>query len=81
MGALELVRDKQTKEPLPAEWNVPQRIRDAALAQGVIVRASVDTIAVCPPLIIKKKQIDTIVRALSLAIAQTIGPMGRIGPI
>jgi adenosylmethionine-8-amino-7-oxononanoate aminotransferase len=68
MAALELVRDKRSKEPLPTDWNVPQRIRNHCIDNGVIVRASVDTIAVCPPLIIKRKQIDQIVAALNAAI-------------
>ncbi len=70
MAALEFVRDKQSKEPLPPEWNIPLRIRAATLAQGVIVRASVDTIALCPPLIIKEREIDTIVTALDHALTE-----------
>jgi len=71
MGAIELVRDKRTKEPLPAELNVPARIRNAALQRGVIVRASVDTIVVCPPLIIKEKEIDLLAATLDAAIGAT----------
>jgi adenosylmethionine-8-amino-7-oxononanoate aminotransferase len=70
MGALELVRDKASKAPLPPELNVPARIRGAALQRGVIVRASVDTIVVCPPLIIKEKEIDLIVATLDEALAE-----------
>jgi adenosylmethionine-8-amino-7-oxononanoate aminotransferase len=70
MAALELVRDKQSGEPLPPEWNVPQRIRNACLARGVIVRASLDTVAVCPPLIIKENEIDLIVAALDAALTE-----------
>jgi adenosylmethionine-8-amino-7-oxononanoate aminotransferase len=69
MAALELVRDKRSKEPLPAEWKVPQRIRAACLERGVIVRASADTIAVCPPFVIKEKEIDLIAATLDAAIA------------
>jgi len=70
MAAVELVRDKASKEPLPAERNVPARIRAAALARGVIVRASVDTIVVCPPLIITPQEIDVIAATLDAAIAE-----------
>lgn len=70
MAAVELVRDKRTKEPLAADLNVPARIRKAALDRGVIVRASGDTIAVCPPLIIKPKEIDLIATTLDEAIGE-----------
>ena len=68
MGAIELVRDKE-RGALPAGGTVPARIRAAALRRGVIIRASVDTIVVCPPLIITRAQIDAIVRVLRDAIA------------
>jgi len=71
MAAVELVGDRQTREPIPTELNIPARIREAALQRGVIVRASVDTIVVCPPLIIKEKEIDVIVATLDAALAAT----------
>jgi adenosylmethionine-8-amino-7-oxononanoate aminotransferase len=70
MGAIELVRDKTSREPLPGEWNVPARIRAAALARGVIIRASVDTIVVCPPLIITAKEIDLLASTIDSAIRE-----------
>ena len=70
MGAVELVRDRETKEPLAAELKAGARIRNACLERGVIVRASLDTIAVCPPLIVTPKQIDEIVSALDVAIGE-----------
>ena len=73
MAALELVCDKTSKETFPTEWNVPARIRAAALARGVIVRASVDTIVVCPPLIITPKEIDLIASTLDAALADVGG--------
>ncbi|HVO27751.1 MAG TPA: aspartate aminotransferase family protein [Candidatus Margulisiibacteriota bacterium] len=71
MGAIELVRDKTSKEPLPGEWNVAARIRAAALARGVIIRASADTVVVCPPLIVTPKEIDVIAATIDAAIGDT----------
>jgi putrescine aminotransferase len=68
MGAIELVADRDTKAPLDAALGVPQRVRAAALDLGLIVRASVDSIVVCPPLIITSKQIDTIAETLDGAL-------------
>jgi putrescine---pyruvate transaminase len=70
MAAIELVRDRASKEPFPASLSVPVRIRSAARARGVIVRASADTVVVCPPLIITPKEIDQIVTTLDAAIEE-----------
>lgn len=70
MGAIELVSDKTSKAPLPGEWNVAARIRAATLARGVIVRASADTVVVCPPLIVTPKEIDLIASTLDAAISE-----------
>jgi adenosylmethionine-8-amino-7-oxononanoate aminotransferase len=70
MGAVELVRDRATREPFPAEAKVAPRVRAAALKRGVILRAGQDLIAVCPPFVITKEQIDVVVRVLGEAIAE-----------
>lgn len=70
MGALEVVRDRETREPLPLELGVPARIRQACLERGVIVRASADCIVVCPPLIITRAQIDALAGTLDAALAE-----------
>ncbi len=70
MAALELVADRETRQPLPAELNVATRIRSAALARGVIVRASGDIVVLCPPLIIQEKEIDHLVATLDAAIGE-----------
>ena len=77
MGALELVADRRTKEPFAATLNVPVRIRKAAMARGVIVRASAETIVVCPPLIITQAQIDYLVSVLDEAIGTVAGELSR----
>lgn len=70
MGAIEMVRDRHTREPFPSELNVPARVRAACLQRGVIVRASVENIVLCPPVIIQERQIETIVRAMDESIAE-----------
>jgi adenosylmethionine-8-amino-7-oxononanoate aminotransferase len=70
MGAVELVRDKEAREPFPADLKVAWRVRQAALRRGVILRPGADLIVVCPPLIVTREQIDVIVRVLGEAIAE-----------
>ena len=68
MAAIELVRNRETKEGFPADVAAAMRVRDAALAQGVIVRASADTVVLCPALIITEAEIDRIVSVLDRAL-------------
>ena len=70
MGALELVRDRASKEPFTPDLAVPARIRAAALRQGVIVRASADTVVVCPPLIVTRAELDRLVDTLDAALEE-----------
>lgn len=70
MGAIELVRDPQTREPFPAEAKVAIRVRQAALDRGVIVRASGDLIVVCPPLVVTRDDIDLLAGVLGEAVAE-----------
>jgi len=77
MGAVELVANRDTKEALPANLNVPQRVRSAALDRGLIVRASVDTIVVCPPFIIEPKEIDFMASTLDAALEAVSAELQR----
>jgi adenosylmethionine-8-amino-7-oxononanoate aminotransferase len=79
MAAIELVRDTTTKEPLPAGVNAAARVRAVALERGVIVRASGDILAVCPPLIVQAKEIDIITSTLDAAIEQVTGELTADG--
>jgi putrescine---pyruvate transaminase len=81
MAAIEVVRDKTTKEPFPEPLRVPARIRAAVLRRGVIVRASADAIVVCPPLIVTPAQIDVIAEALKDATAEVSEELARAGEI
>ncbi len=69
MAAIELVRDRDTRKPFAASTKIPERVRDAALERGIIIRASGDNVVVCPPLIIREKDLDRMVDTIDEAIA------------
>lgn len=73
MGAVELVRDRTTKTSFTAAEAVPARVRAACLARGVILRASVENVSVCPPFIIKRRELDFLLDTLDAAL----GEVGR----
>ena len=69
IGAIELVKDKHSKEPFPAESKIAVQVMAAAREHGLILRAVPgDTVAFCPPLIINEEQIDTMFDAVSEAL-------------
>jgi putrescine aminotransferase len=71
VGGVELVRDRATKASFDASVGAARRVAVAALEQGVIVRAlSGDVLAMSPPFVISKEQIDRIVAVLDGAIAR-----------
>jgi len=79
MAAIELVADKGTKAPFAEPLRVPARVRAAALRRGVIVRASADTIAVCPPLIVTTAQVEAIASVLAESIVEVADELAGSG--
>jgi adenosylmethionine-8-amino-7-oxononanoate aminotransferase len=71
MAAVEIVKDKATKEMFPVELRIAWKVWEKALSKGVITRvAGANNIALCPPLIITREQIDELVAALRGAIEE-----------
>ncbi|MHB1680801.1 MAG: adenosylmethionine--8-amino-7-oxononanoate transaminase [bacterium] len=58
MAGIELVSDKNTKEPYPQKDNIGHKVILKAREKGVIIRPLGDVIVVLPPLIIEKNEID-----------------------
>lgn len=69
IGAVELVRDRERREPFPPETQAARRVWNEALACGLITRVCAQhAVAVCPPLIVTEAQLDEIVGILRDAI-------------
>lgn len=64
----ELMQDKATRTPWPAELKVGTTVQDIALKHGLIVRAIGDRIAFTPPLIITKEQVGEMCRRFGVAL-------------
>ncbi len=79
MAAIEIVRDRERREPFPAELGVPLRVRQKTLERGVIVRASGDLIVLCPPFVVTPEQIDEIIGALDGALAEVARELAGTG--
>ena len=67
--------------PFAAELAVAARVRAAALRRGVIVRASADTVVVCPPLIVPRAELDRLVDVLDAALEEVGGALAADGTL
>jgi putrescine aminotransferase len=61
VGALEIVRDRDTRERWPKDLGAGMRCRDICVNNGLVMRAVGDTMIVSPPLVIADTQIDELV--------------------
>jgi putrescine aminotransferase len=77
MGAIEIVKDKATRERFQPGGSAAVTVRDHAIAQGMMMRATGDTMILSPPLIWTRATIDMagdrILKALDLAEADLRG--------
>ena len=70
MLGVELVANKEKKLPFPAETNIAERIAEACLAEGVIVRPVGNWVIASPPLIMSAREGSTIVEALQHTVSE-----------
>ena len=72
LGAVELVRDSSTLEPLSEDMDkvdhMGEVFRDFGLEHGIITRPTFSTIMMTPPLIITKDEIDFLIEKFRLAL-------------
>jgi len=73
IGAIEIVKDKKTRKRFDSNGSAAVIVRDHAIANGLMIRATGNTMILSPPLIWTRDTIDLaatrIVRALDLAQA------------
>jgi len=79
VGALELVRDKATMERFPDEGATGTRCRDLALANGLVLRATRDTLIISPPLVISREECDLLVERTAAALDDLADALTREG--
>jgi adenosylmethionine-8-amino-7-oxononanoate aminotransferase len=70
IAAVELVRDRATKEPYPWAERRGQRVCDFARTKGVWLRPLGNVVVIMPPLAISLEQIDRIMAAVAEGIAR-----------
>ncbi|MEZ5502724.1 MAG: aminotransferase [Halioglobus sp.] len=71
LGAVELVRDRHSRERLAPDAAGAVYCRNAANAMGLMVRQTGNAMITAPPLICNRKEIDNLVDMLARALDQT----------
>jgi len=70
LAGIELVADKAARRGYPLEAGVCGYVANAALMRGVIIRATGNSLVICPPLVISEAEINAVVGALADALDQ-----------
>ncbi|HUY83108.1 MAG TPA: aspartate aminotransferase family protein [Steroidobacteraceae bacterium] len=71
MIALDLVKDKATREPIDPTAGYADRVAAAARAAGALVRPVGTKIILSPPLVIQRAEVDALADALRIAFERT----------
>ena len=79
VGALELVPNKPERKNFAERGKVGSRCRDIALKNGLILRATNDTMLLSPPLIISRTQVDELVEKAWKSLDMTAKELGIVG--
>lgn len=72
LGAVELVKNKNTRERYSASGATGVTCRGHCFASGVVMRAVGETMFLCPPLIISDDEIDELFRRVRMALDLTL---------
>lgn len=72
IAALELVKDKATRQRWVAGGKVGGLCRDFCTANGLVMRATGDTMLVSPPLVISKSEIDELIEKARKSLDDTL---------
>ncbi|MCC7121879.1 MAG: aspartate aminotransferase family protein [Gammaproteobacteria bacterium] len=76
IGALELVKDKATRERFAPLGEVGTLCRDFCFANGLVMRAVWDTMIISPPLVMTHAEIDELVSRARRCLDLTAGALG-----
>jgi putrescine aminotransferase len=80
IGALELTPNKRTRASWPAETGTVGMIaRDFSFQNGLVMRATRDTLIIAPPLVITRGEVDELIASARKTLDETWGEVKRRG--
>jgi adenosylmethionine-8-amino-7-oxononanoate aminotransferase len=72
-AGIELVADRETREPYPPGWRIGPKVCRAARDQGVFLRPLGDVVVLMPPLSVTGDEIARLVGAVEHGIRRVCG--------
>ena len=78
LGAIELVKNKKTREKYPDLGTVGAQCRNHCFAEGLIMRAIGDTMVLSPPLTITESEMDELFALARRCIDLTARDLGLV---
>ena len=78
LGAIELVKDKKTRERYPGDMDLGTQCRNHCFANGLIMRAIGDTMVLSPPLVITEAELDELFGLARKCLDLTARDLGRL---
>jgi len=76
VAAIELVSDKASRQRFSEDLGAGGLCRDASINNGLVMRATGDTMIIAPPLIMTKNQVDELVEKAGKALNATAVSLG-----
>ena len=77
LGAIEIVKDRETRERFLPSGSAAVVVRDHAIANGMMLRATGDTMILSPPLIWTRETIDMAVERIGKALDLAARDLGK----
>jgi adenosylmethionine-8-amino-7-oxononanoate aminotransferase len=77
---IEFVRNRETKEPFPAEISFGVRVGRRALEHGMLCRFDPNWTAFGPPLMVTGEQVDEMVGILGRSLSEILGELNDLAP-
>ena len=81
IGALELVKDKKTRQTFAEPGDIGTLCRDICIENGLVMRAVRDTMIIAPPLVATRAHIDELIDKARKSLDMTLAEGRRIGKI
>ncbi len=76
LAAVELVQDRESKTPFPASAGLAKRLPGLLFENGVVSFRAGDVIALCPPLVVDRDEVDFIVDAVDRSLTTLSRELG-----
>jgi putrescine aminotransferase len=76
MAAIEIVKDKSSRERFAKDLNAGGRCRDACIENGLVMRAVGNSMIVSPPLVLEKHHVDELVEKAWKSLDMTASALG-----